>query len=117
MRQRAEIESRRALLRTIRPRAVVSGRAIIITDDGIATGSTLMAALEVVTAQAPREIVVAVPVGPTAQLDVIRAHGVDVECLLSPDDFRAVGQFYERFEEVSDAHVTELLRELAPDPC
>ncbi len=109
--QIAEIERRRKLFRGLRPAARVSGRSVIVADDGIATGSTMLAALHVLIAQKPREIIVAVPVAPPNTLARIRRLCTHVECLLTPEDFVAVGQFYEDFRQVEDEEVVRLLRE------
>lgn len=110
-RQTAEIERRKRMVRAVRPAAAMAGRSVILTDDGIATGATLMAALHVVRHHRPREIIVAVPVAPPAAVQALKNEGVEVVCLLAPIDFRAVGEFYEDFEPVEDAQVLELLRQ------
>jgi predicted phosphoribosyltransferase len=112
--QLAEIARRQQLLRAVRPRAPVRGRSVIVTDDGIATGSTLIAALQAVRAQGPRELIVAVPVAPADRLEEIRRLCDDVVCLLCPVDFWAIGQFYQDFTQVEDGEVVELLRQAAP---
>ena len=81
-----------------------------MTDDGIATGSTMIAALQVIKAQKPAELIVAVPVAPPERLAEVRRRCDDVVCLLAPDLFWAVGQFYADFPQVEDAEVVELLR-------
>lgn len=112
-RQLAEIARRQKLFRSVLPAASVKGRSIILTDDGIATGSTMMAALHVVQGQQPHEVIVAVPVAPPERLDEIRLFCNEVICLLQPEYFMAVGQFYERFQQVEDEEVVEILREFA----
>lgn len=109
-RQMEEIERRRQMFRAVRPQAEVRGRTVIVTDDGIATGATMIAALKTVKAEGAREIIVAVPVGSPDRLDAIRPLCDRIECLLEPTDFWAVGQFYRHFEQVSDERVVELLR-------
>ena len=108
--QLAEIARRKKLFREVRPQAPVAGRSVIVTDDGIATGSTMIAALQVVKTQKPREIIVAVPVAPPDRLDEIRRWCDDVVCLHSPETFWAIGQFYDDFSQVEDEEVVELLR-------
>lgn len=110
-RQMAEIERRRAMFRAVRPQAQVQGRTVIVTDDGIATGATMIAALKTVRAEAAREIIVAVPVGSPDRIDALRPLCDRIECLIEPADFWAVGQFYRHFEQVSDDRVVELLRD------
>ncbi len=111
--QLAEIIRRRKLFRGVRHPAPIAGRSVIVTDDGIATGSTMIAALKTVKAQMPREVIVAVPVASPDRLEEIRSWSDDVICLLTPDDFWAVGQFYDDFSQVEDEEVVELLREFA----
>jgi len=109
--QLGEIERRKKLFRKVRPPAPVKGRSAIVTDDGIATGSTMIAALETLRAQQPHELIVAVPVAPFGRLAEIRRRCDDVVCLLAPFDFWAISQFYEDFPQVEDAEVVSLLRE------
>lgn len=110
-RQVAEIERRRALIRTVRPQAPIAGRTVILTDDGIATGATMIAALHTVRAAGAREIVVAVPVGAPDRIDAIRPLCDRVVCLVEPEAFWAIGQFYRNFEQVEDRRMLELLRD------
>jgi predicted phosphoribosyltransferase len=112
--QMQEIERRRQLFRAARPAAVMSDRSVILTDDGIATGSTMFAAMEVVKSHRPYELIVAVPVAPPSRLDDIRVRCDRLICLAAPEAFWAVGQFYEAFEPVEDDEVLALLREFAP---
>jgi predicted phosphoribosyltransferase len=108
------IARRRKLFRAARPKAKITGRSVIVTDDGIATGSTMIAALETVRAQKPKEVIVAVPVAPPERLHEIRRHFDQVICLLTPKQFWAIGQFYEDFSQVDDDAVIALLRSFAP---
>lgn len=110
-RQMAEIERRRAMVRAVRPQAPIRGRTVILTDDGLATGATMIAALRTVRAAGPARIVVALPVASPERLPAIEALCDRVECLVIPDDFLAVGQFYRCFDEVTDDTVVALLRE------
>jgi putative phosphoribosyl transferase len=110
-RQLDEIERRKTAIRSVRPRAEIAGRTVILTDDGIATGATMIAALKMVRAAGAREIIVAVPVGAPDRIDALRPLCDRVICLFEPIDFWAVGQFYRHFEQVSDTRVIELLRE------
>jgi predicted phosphoribosyltransferase len=112
--QMAEVERRKKLFRAVRPAAPVRGRSVIVTDDGIATGSTMMAALHVLKGQDPREVIVAVPVASPDRLEPLREWCDRIVCLLSPATFWAIGQFYEDFTQVEDSEVLELLRASAP---
>ena len=111
----AEIARRKKLFRAVRPQAAVSGRSVIVTDDGIATGSTMIAALQMLRGQNPREVIVAVPVAPPDRLTEVRRWCDDVVCLHSPEEFWAIGQFYDDFTQVDDEQVVRLLREFALD--
>jgi predicted phosphoribosyltransferase len=99
------------MFRSGKPAASIPGRSVILTDDGIATGSTMFAAIEVVKAQQPHELIVAVPVAPPSRLQSVQELCDRVICLEAPDNFVAVGQFYETFVPVSDEQVVDLLRE------
>jgi len=113
--QHDEIARRSQLFRAVRPAAPIAGRSVIITDDGIATGSTMMAALQTVRAQGPHDLIVAVPVACPDRLEALRRICDEVVCLLSPEDFMAVGQYYEDFGSVEDEEALELLRRWAPN--
>jgi predicted phosphoribosyltransferase len=109
--QIAEIARRSKLFRAVKPPAEVTGRSVIITDDGIATGSTMLAALHVLGVQKPHEVIVAVPVAPPETLERFRPHCSHVECLLAPREFEAISQFYADFQQVEDEEAIGLLRE------
>lgn len=114
--QMAEIDRRKKLFRAVRPAATLRGRSVIVTDDGIATGSTMIAALHVVRGQQPHEVILAVPVAPPDRLAEIGKLCDDTICLSTPADFWAVGQFYQDFPQVEDEEVVELLRSAARTP-
>ena len=109
-RQLVEISRRSKLFRAVRPQASIAGRSVIVTDDGVATGATMLAALKSLKEQHPREVIVAVPVASPDRLIEVRRWCDDVVCLLSPHSFWAVGQFYRDFSPVEDNEVVELLR-------
>jgi predicted phosphoribosyltransferase len=112
--QLREIARRQELFRAARPQAPMTGRSVVLTDDGIATGSTMIAALHVVKTHKPHEVIAAVPVLPSQRLEIIRSLCDRLVYLLAPEDFYAVGQFYRSFEPVEDEEVVRLLREFAP---
>jgi predicted phosphoribosyltransferase len=114
--QLGEIARRKQLFRGVRPQAPVAGRSVIVTEDGIATGSTMIAALQAVKAQNPREVIVAVPVASPDRLEEVRRWCDDLVCLLCPEEFWAIGQFCEDFTQVEDEQVLDLLRQAAPTP-
>jgi predicted phosphoribosyltransferase len=109
-----EIARRQALYRAARPQAPLSGRSLILTDDGIATGSTMIAALHYVRGHDPHEVIVAVPVAPPERLEAIQPLCDRLICLMAPPDFYAVGQFYESFEPIEDEEVIRLLQQFSP---
>ena len=86
-----------------------AGRVVIIVDDGIATGSSMLAAIRSVRARKPRKIIVAIGVAPDQSLVRMRAEADDVVCLEAPVDFYAVGQFFADFSEVTDEMVVTAL--------
>lgn len=108
--QAVEIERRRRLFRQGRPPAKLAGRSVIITDDGIATGSTMIAALHVARTQEPAELIVAVPVGAPDRLALIRSLCDDLFCVHTAPDLYAIGQFYGDFHQIEDDEVVALLR-------
>lgn len=109
--QVAEMARRKKLFRAVRPQAPIIDRTVIVTDDGIATGSTMIAALQMLKAQGPHEVIVAVPVATPERIEEIQHWCDHVVCLLAPEEFWAIGQFYVDFSAVEDDRVVELLRE------
>lgn len=107
-RERAEMERREIAYRDGRPPAILEGRALILVDDGLATGSTMKAALRALRPVAHR-IVVAIPVAAAATCAELRAESDRLFCLEMPEAFHSVGQFYHNFDQVSDAEVRALL--------
>lgn len=91
--------------------ANLKNKTIIIVDDGVATGNTLLATIELVYKQNPSKIVIAIPVAPASAIyKISNTENVDeVICILIPDNFRAVGQFYKKFEQVTDQKAIQIL--------
>jgi putative phosphoribosyl transferase len=115
-RERAELQQRVHRLRTGTPRIPLADRAVIIVDDGIATGSTARAACRVARAQHARKVVLAAPVGAADAVKKLRRVADDVVCLEVPALFFAIGQWYEDFSQTSDGQVADLLRRAAAWP-
>jgi predicted phosphoribosyltransferase len=107
------IESRADAYRRIVPKIPMKDRIVIITDDGIATGATMAAAIDTARAETPQKLVIALPVGPPEKIDEMQAAVDEMVCLSAPANFQAVGQFYESFCQVEDSEVEQILREFA----
>lgn len=107
--QLATMRARRALYTPARASIDPAGRTVIVIDDGLATGATMIAALHSVRARHPARLVCAVPVASPESLDKVRPHADEVVCLEAPSAFHAVGQFYRSFGQVEDAEVAAIL--------
>ncbi|WP_029047185.1 phosphoribosyltransferase [Cupriavidus sp. amp6] len=88
-----------------------TGREVIVVDDGLATGASMIAALHAIREQKPARLICAVPVAPPRTLELLQPYADEVVCLESPAGFRAVGQFYRDFSQVEDAEVVACLKE------
>jgi len=106
-REQREIDRRSRLYRGTRSMIEVQGKEVIIVDDGLATGSTMLAAVRALRHQGAKRIVVAVPVGPPSTCDTMRREADEVVCLSTPEPFEAVGAWYEDFTQVSDREVQQ----------
>jgi len=113
-RQLQILRRRRALYTPARAPTDPSGRIAIIVDDGLATGATMIAALHATRVKHPARLVCAVPVAAPDSVDLVRRYADEVVCLETPPGFRAVGQWYLRFDQVEDERVVELLAASRP---
>ncbi|WP_416563382.1 phosphoribosyltransferase [Nocardia testacea] len=108
--ERAELDRRRLVWRGDIPPIPLQDRTVVIVDDGVATGATVVVACRVARARQPRRIVVAVPVSAPEALDRIRAEADEVVCPQAPSALAGVGGAYRDFHQLDDAEVTDLLR-------
>lgn len=108
-REEQELARRERRYRGGRPPPRLRGRTVILVDDGIATGATMQAAVEVARQQAPARLVVAAPVGAPDTVAGLEEQVDEVVCLVTPPRFRAVGQWYRKFDQTSDEEVQDLL--------
>ena len=115
-RERRELERRERLYRDDRPFPSIVDRVVILVDDGLATGSTMRAAVAALRAEGPRKIVVAVPVGAPETCSAMAELADDVVCLSTPEPFYAVGLWYDDFEQTEDEEVHALLERAAARP-
>ena len=110
-REKAELERRENLYRGGRPPRDLHGRTIVLVDDGLATGSTMLAAARCVRSLGPESLRIAVPVGSRQGCQLVGSECDECICLAEPRPFAAVGQWYGDFRQVSDAQVTNLLEQ------
>ena len=110
-REQDELARRELLYRDGRPAAGIRGRTVIVVDDGLATGSTMRAAVAAIRQQGPAFVAVAVPVGAEETCSQLRGEADDVVCAAMPRPFRAVGLWYRDFPQSSDDEVRDLLEE------
>ena len=107
--EQQELMRRERLYRGDRPAPNVRGRTVILVDDGLATGATMLAAVKALRQQQPARIVVAVPTAAPETCEQLRTKADDVICAITPEPFHAVGLWYEDFSQTTDEEVRELL--------
>lgn len=108
-REQAEVERRESVYRSGRPPLDLKDRIVILIDDGLATGSTMLAAVRFAKKRSPQKVVLAVPVASIQALEMLRPEVDECVCLATPDWFHAVGAWYRDFQQVTDAEVKTLL--------
>jgi predicted phosphoribosyltransferase len=109
--EQGELERREREYRAGRPPVALKGRTVILVDDGLATGSTMKAAVQAVRAHAPAHIIVAVPVGSPDTCQEFADIADEIVCARAPEHFAAVGQWYRDFSQTTDEEVRELLHD------
>ena len=108
-----ELERRERLYREDRPAPQIENRVVIIVDDGLATGSTMKAAVRALREQNPARLIVAVPTAPHQTCEELKDVAEEVICAVTPDPFFAVGGSYANFDQVTDDQVRDYLRQAA----
>jgi putative phosphoribosyl transferase len=109
-RQFEELKRRAEIFRVVQPKIPVKDRIVIVTDDGVATGSTTLAAIWAVRSEKPAKLVLAVPVGPEDTVERLSREVDELVCLATPPYFSAVGQFYMQFAPVEDGDVLTIIK-------
>lgn len=108
-RETKELKRRDELYRGSRPAPALTGRTVILVDDGLATGSTMLAAVRHVRAAHPQKVIVAVPVASAQACGRFRKEADECVCLATPEPFFAVGEWYTDFRQITDSEVQEIL--------
>ncbi|MDB6151830.1 MAG: putative phosphoribosyl transferase [Chthoniobacteraceae bacterium] len=116
-REKKELERRERAYRGHEKRPAIEGKIVLLIDDGIATGATMLAAVQAVRLQHPARIVVAVPTAPPSTCQRLSSEAEEVVALMMPEPFHAVGQWYLEFSQTSDTEVTNLLAKAAALQC
>jgi putative phosphoribosyl transferase len=109
--QMGEIQRRSQLIRSILPKTPLKDRIVLVTDDGVATGATMQAALWAVRQENPQKLIAAIPVASAEALERLSIDADEIICLRQPPFFYAVGQFYAQFYQVEDRDVLQILEE------
>jgi predicted phosphoribosyltransferase len=113
--EQQELARRERLYRGQRPPPDVRGKTVILVDDGLATGSTMLAAVRALRQLGPAQIVVAVPVASRDTCELLKSEVDEVVCAVTPEPFYAVGLWYRNFSQTTDEEVRELLEQSASE--
>ena len=108
-REQRELERREQRYREGRPFPDLRGKTVVLVDDGLATGSTMRAAVEALRQEGPARVVVGVPIAAPETCEELRGEVDDIVCALTPETFLAVGYWYDEFEQTTDEEVQALL--------
>jgi predicted phosphoribosyltransferase len=111
--ERQELERRERLYRDHRTYPQLEGKNVILVDDGVATGASMLVAVKALRQKNPAKIIVAVPVGAADSCALLRRHADDVICYRTPEPFGGVGAWYDDFSQVGDDEVRTLLNRAA----
>jgi putative phosphoribosyl transferase len=109
--QLTELAKRRKLFRSVQPPVPLKGRSVIVVDDGVASGVTMIAALRAARAQKPLEVIAVAPVMAPDALDEVRKNCNDVVTLLAPEEFHGIASYYSDFKTVTEDEAVELLQQ------
>jgi len=112
-REERVLEARELLYREGRPPVPIEGRMVVLVDDGLATGASMLAAARALRPSGARKVIIAVPVAPRESCEELRREADQVICIATPHPFGAVGLWYEDFAQVTDAEVCKLLEQAA----
>jgi predicted phosphoribosyltransferase len=115
-REQQELERREAIYRGDQPHRDLTGRTVILIDDGLATGASMQAAVAALRKKQPQRVVVATPIGAPDSCEAFKDLVDEVVCVMTPDPFYAVGMWYEHFGQTTDEEVCHLLRLAAARP-
>ena len=109
-RQVQEIQRRMSLYRSPSKPYNIAGRSVVLVDDGIATGATVMVVVRWIKKFDPAQVLIAVPVAPQDTVEELSREGAEIQVITTPSSFASVGQFYENFDQVTDEEVKEVAR-------
>lgn len=113
--EQKELARREQLYRETRPAFPIAGRTVVLVDDGLATGSTMLAACRALQTKGPRRVIAAVPVGSRQACEQVRMLVDEMVCLATPEPFTAIGIWYDDFAQTTDGQVRELLERASRD--